>query len=355
MSPSPRLLLTVVQGTEEGAVNYKANGMKFRRLGRSGLKVPVFGLGGWLTYGGSVSGDPVKEILKTAFAGGINFLDQAENYSNGQSELEMGRVLRELNYKRSDWIISTKLYNGYGREEPNSRGLSRKHILEGAEDCLARLGLDYVDIIFCHCFDPEVEMEEIVRGFNHLINQGKILYWGTSTWTAAQIESAITVAKELNLVGPVAEQPCYNLIDSRASFEGDLLPIFEKYGYGSTIFSPLARGLLTGKYSKGIPDDARLSTSSSDPYIKHLAQRMSTPEGKREIETVDRLNKYATEKLGCSVSHLALAWCLSNPNVSSVILGASKPEQIADNLKALDVVDKLTPEVKAELEVILRG
>ncbi|KAH9486136.1 Putative voltage-gated potassium channel subunit beta [Psilocybe cubensis] len=330
--------------------------MPFRRLGPSGLRVPVFSLGGWLTLGGTIKGDPVKEIMKVAFENGINMFDTAEAYAGGKSEEEMrlilnyrGRVIRELGLRRTDLVITTKIFWG-PRHGPNDQGLSRKHIIEGTQESLARLGLDYVDVIFAHRHDQNVSMEEIVRAFNYVIEKGWALYWGTSEWTAREIEEAHHVANKLNLIAPVAEQ-CKHHMFHRDRPEKEYGPLYKKYHMGTTTWSSLAGGLLTGKYNDGIPKDSRFDTHSN--FLKEDLKRYESPEGKEQIRKVKELTKLAEEKLSTSVATLALAWVAKNTNTSTVILGATKPEQILENLKAIDVIPKLTPEIMREIEEIL--
>ncbi|CDZ98144.1 voltage-gated potassium channel beta-2 subunit [Phaffia rhodozyma] len=333
------------------SIEYDPKNMIFSRLGRSGLRVSRLSLGGWLTYGGAVKGDPVKDIIKTAFENGINFFDNAENYSNGQSEVEMGRVFKELGIRRSDIVVSSKVFSGVGRKGPNDRGLSRKHIIEGVDQSLKRLGLDYLDIVLAHRPDVTVPMEEIVRSFTYLINQGKAFYWGTSEWTALQLEEAFHVANKFGLIAPTVEQPQYSLL-VRDKLEREFLPIFDRYGLGTMIWSPLSSGFLTGKYNDGIPENSRYATNPGE--FQDTIAALKSPEGQAKIEKVKKLTKLAEEKLGCTVTHLSLAWTITNPNVSSCILGASKPEQVIDNLKALDVIPKLTPEILKEIDDIVQ-
>jgi len=329
---------------------YDPKNMPFRRLGPSGLRVPVFSLGGWLTLGGTVLGDPVKEIIKVAFENGINMFDTAEGYAAGKSEEEMGRVIKELGLRRTDLIISTKLF--WGGDGPNDMGLSRKHIIEGTKLSLKRLGLDYVDVIFAHRPDPTVPMEEVVRAFNHVIDQGWSFYWGTSEWSAQQLEEAHHVAHVYGLIAPIAEQ-CQHHMLHRERPEREYDPIYRNYGMGTTVFSALAGGLLTGKYNKGIPDDSRLAKHADLPFLKQLIDSFGEEEGRKKLKIVQDLNNLAQNELGCSVAHLALAWVAKNPNTSTVILGASKPEQVLDNLKAIEVIPKLTPAVLEKIENIL--
>ncbi|KAG8721843.1 hypothetical protein FRC08_009644 [Ceratobasidium sp. 394] len=340
----------MVVKNSEVKVEYDPKNMQFRRLGAAGLRVPVFSLGGWLTFGGTVKGDPVKEIVKTAFDNGINMIDLAEGYANGDSEREIGRVVEELGLRRSDLILTGKIFFGQGRKGPNDKGLSRKHIIEGVNETLERLRTDYVDIIFAHRPDPTVPMEEVVRAFDHVINTGKAFYWGTSEWSARQIEEAHHVARALNLIPPVAEQVQYHCLH-RQRFEVEYKPIFEKYGYGTTIWSALASGLLTGKYNDGVPKGSRFDTNPE--FFKETVESLSKEDGQKKLDKVKELATFAEKELGTSVSALALAWAASHPNASTVILGATKPEQIIDNLKALDVIKKITPEVREKINKIL--
>ncbi|KAF8204131.1 voltage-gated potassium channel beta-2 subunit [Pholiota molesta] len=324
--------------------------MPFRRLGPSGLRVPLFSLGGWLTFGSTVVGDPVKEIIKTAFDNGINMIDTAEIYANGKSEEEIGRVIKELNIERSDLIITTKVFYGYKHGgSPNDQGLSRKHIIEGTKACLERLQMDYVDVIFAHRPDNTANlvfspMEEIVRAFNHAY------YWATSEWSAREIEEAHHVAARFGLIGPIAEQCEHNMFH-RERPEKEYDPLYQKYGLGTTVWSALAGGLLTGKYNDGIPEGSRYATHN---FLKNRAKSLhETPEGLDKINKVRALTKLAKEELNTTPAALALAWIARNPNTSTVILGATSPQQILDNLKALEVIPKLTPEILAKIDHIL--
>ncbi|KDQ56259.1 hypothetical protein JAAARDRAFT_36435 [Jaapia argillacea MUCL 33604] len=330
-------------------VEYDPKGMPFRLLGSSGLRVPVFSLGGWLTLGGTVVGDPVKEIIKVAYENGINMFDTAEAYAKGKSEIEMGRVIKELGLRRTDLIVTTKIYWGL-RSGPNDLGLSRKHIIEGTKECLERLQLSYVDVIFAHRPDSTVPMEEIVRAFSWVIDQGWAFYWATSEWSARDIEEAYSVAERYNLHKPIAEQCQHNMFH-RERPEKEYAPIYKKYKIGTTVWSALASGLLTGKYNNGIPEGSRFDTNKD--FFKNTLQSLTQEEGLAKIEKVKKLTALAENKLGCSPTHLALAWVAKNPNTSTVILGASKPEQVVDNLKALEVIPKLTDEIIEEIEAIL--
>ncbi|KAI0925651.1 hypothetical protein AcW1_008029 [Taiwanofungus camphoratus] len=334
----------------EVKAEFDAKNMPFRRLGPSGLRVPLLSLGGWLTLGGSVRGDPVKEIIKVAFENGINMFDTAEGYAAGQSEIDMGRAIRELGLRRTDLVITTKLFWGT-HGSPNDKGLSRKHIIEGTQECLQRLGMDYVDVIFAHRPDYTVPIEETVRAFNFVIEKGWAFYWATSEWSSQEIEEAHHVANKLGLIGPIAEQVQHHMLH-RERPEREYAPIYRNYGMGTTVFSALAGGLLTGKYNNGIPADSRLAVEKEQQF-KDRAAHLSTPDGKAMLAKIKALAQLAENELGCKVSHLALAWVAKNPNTSTIILGASKPEQVLDNLKALEVIPKLTPEVMQKVEAIL--
>ncbi|KIM64182.1 hypothetical protein SCLCIDRAFT_1213610 [Scleroderma citrinum Foug A] len=332
-------------------VEFDPKNMPFRRLGESGLRVPLFSLGGWLTLGVTVVGDPVKEIIKLAFENGINMFDTAEGYGRGRSEVEMGRVIKELGYRRSDLVITTKLFFGT-RSGPNDTGLSRKHIIEGTQQSLSRLGLDYVDVIFAHRPDYTTPMEEIVRAFNFVIEKGWAFYWATSEWSARDIEEAHHIADKLNLIAPIAEQCQHNMLH-RERPEKEYAPLYKKYSIGITVWSALASGLLTGKYNDGIPPESRFATHSD--IFKDTVKNLNEEEGMGKINKVKELSQLAETELGCSITHLALAWVARNPNTSTIILGASKPEQVLDNLKALEVIPKLTPEILSKIEEILKN
>ncbi|CAE6477162.1 unnamed protein product [Rhizoctonia solani] len=323
---------------------YDPKNMIFRRLGNTGLRVPILSLGGWLSYGGSVNGSQVNDIIKAAFDAGINFFDTAESYGNGSSELEMGRAIKELGLRRSSLVISTKLFNGVGRKGPNDRGLSRKHLIEGMNESLERLQMDYVDIVFAHCPDPDVPMLEIVRGFTWLINQGKAFYWGTSNWSAIQIEEAHHVAHAHGLIAPAADQCCYNAFN-RKRVEEEYQHVYDRYNYGLTTYSPLDGGFLTGKYNSGeIPQDSRYATSQQDPWIATLRELLKSDKGKERISKVKKLEVIANE-LQSDLATLSLAWVMKNPHVSTLIIGATRISQVEANLKALDLLPKVSDEI----------
>lgn len=319
--------------------------MQYKNLGRSGLKVSQLSYGAWVSFGNQLDVKEAKTLLQCCRDHGVNFFDNAEVYANGRAEEIMGQAIRELGWKRSDLVISTKIF--WGGQGPNDKGLSRKHILEGTKASLKRLDMDYVDLIYCHRPDPTTPMEETVRAMNHVIDHGWAFYWGTSEWSAQQITEAWAVAGRLDLVGPVVEQPEYNLL-SRHKVELEYLPIYSTYGLGLTTWSPLASGVLTGKYNKGtIPPDSRFAL---DNY-KSLATRSLQDE---VLLKVNGLKPIAYE-LDATLAQLAIAWCASNPNVSSVITGATKESQIVENMKALEVLPKLTPDVLEKIEAIVQN
>jgi voltage-dependent potassium channel beta subunit len=319
--------------------------MEYRFLGGSGLKVSALSLGAWVTYGGQVGEDIAYDCMKAAYKSGVNFFDNAEVYANGNAEVVMGNVIRRLGWKRSDLVISTKLF--WGGDGPNDNGLSRKHIIEGMNASLDRLQLDYVDLVFCHRPDLYTPVEETVRAMNYLLDQGFAFYWGTSEWPADKIMEAYGVARREHLVPPLMEQPQYHMFH-RQRVEVEYAHLYEEIGLGTTIWSPLDSGMLTGKYNNGIPEGTRVSMEGYD----WLKERFESEEGKKKIDKVRQLTGIA-EDLGCSMAQLALAWCLKNPNVSTVITGASKAEQVTENMKALDVVPKLTEDVNERIEGIL--
>lgn len=315
--------------------------MEYRHLGKAGLKVSALSLGAWVTYGGQVGEEPAEECMRAAYDSGVNFFDNAEAYARGNAETVMGNILKRTGWRRESYIVSTKIF--WGGDGPNDTGLSYKHIVEGVNNALKRLQLEYVDLVYAHRPDPETPIEETVRAMDLIIRQGKAFYWGTSEWSAADIMRADAIARQHNLTPPSMEQPQYNMF-WRHKMESEYLPIFKELGYGTTTWSPLNSGILTGKYNKGIPEGSRLAMQGYSWLRKEV-----TPE---KIAIVGKLEEVAA-KLGYSVSQLALAWCLKNPNVSTVITGASKAEQVHQNLKALEVVPLLTDEVMVEIETIL--
>jgi voltage-dependent potassium channel beta subunit len=299
----------------------KGGDVKYRRLGKAGTKVSVVGLGAWLTFGGSVGDKTAEESIYAAVDSGVNFIDVADAYAGGEAERVVGKAIRNLN--RNDLVISSKLYWPMS-DNVNDRGLSRKHILASVEGSLRRLGTDYLDIYFCHRYDEETPLEETVRAMDDLVHQGKILYWGTSVWEPEQIGNAVEIARQFNAYPPQVEQPRYNLFDRH--IEPEIMPTCARYGIGLTVFSPLAQGLLTGKYNNGIPGDSRAET--------HEWMADEITEGK--LSKVRQLMSIA-EELGVTSPQLALAWVLRRPEVSAVITGASRPEHVKNNVKAAEI------------------
>ncbi|HEX5002303.1 MAG TPA: aldo/keto reductase [Bacteroidia bacterium] len=318
--------------------------MEYRHLGNSGVQVSALSLGSWLTFGKQVGDTTAEELMVMAYDNGINFFDNAEIYARGQSERVMGAILKKMQWERSSYLVSSKVFFGLGDAKPNQRGLSRKHIVEGCHGALQRLQVDYIDLFFCHRPDKSTPIEETVWTMHNLIEQGKILYWGTSEWNASEIMEAHLVAKQHHLIGPVMEQPEYNMF-RRDKMERDYLHLFKYHGMGTTIWSPLASGLLSGKYNNGFPEGTRLGIEGLD----WLKDRVLRDEG---IEKVKAVSKVAAD-LGVSMARLALAWCLKNHHVSTVILGASKVSQLEENISALEVLPLLTPQLMEDIDAIL--
>jgi voltage-dependent potassium channel beta subunit len=321
--------------------------MEYRRLGKSGLQVSALSFGSWVTFGNQVENNVAEECMKIAYDNGINFFDNAEAYAGGRSETVMGDILKKMNWDRSTYIVSSKVF--WGGKLPNQFGLSKKHIVEACNNALRRLQVDYLDLYFCHRPDKNTPIEETVRAMDTLIRQGKILYWGTSEWSAQEIMQAYSVAREFGLTPPTMEQPQYNMFH-RERFENEYSRLYHEIGLGTTIWSPLASGLLTGKYNKEIPTDTRIHLKS----LEWLKEQTLGDEGQRKIEKAKLLEKLAGD-LGTTLPRLALAWCLKNENVSTVITGASKTEQLKDNLHALEVVEKLTGDVMDSIDKVLNN
>lgn len=319
--------------------------MQYRHLGRSGLQVSALSFGAWVTFAQQYGEDLAFDCMKAAYDAGVNFFDNAEAYAQGQAEVVMGNVIRRAGWKRSDLVVSTKVF--WGGDGPNDTGLSRKHVIEGANAALARMQLDYVDLIFCHRPDIYTPIEETVRAMSYLVNSGKAFYWGTSEWSAADIMEAYQIARREHLVPPTMEQPQYHMLH-RERVEKEYARLYQEIGLGTTIWSPLASGLLTGKYNDGMPDGTRMSLAG----YEWLRKNLESPQGQANLAKARQLAPLAAE-LGCTQSQLAIAWCLKNPNVSTVITGASRPEQVVENMAALAVVEKLTPEMVTRIEGIL--
>jgi len=319
--------------------------MVYRYMGKTGLQLSVLSFGSWVTFHKQIEDNTADSLMGMAYDAGINFFDNAEGYAFGESEKMMGRVLKAKNWDRTSYTVSSKVYFGSRVDpKPNQTGLSRKHIVETCHEALQRLQLDYLDLYFCHRPDTNVPIEEVVWTMHNLIQQGKILYWGTSQWSGAEIMEAHRVAQQYGLVGPTMEQPQYNMFE-RFKVEQDYLPVYKNVGLGTTIWSPLAAGFLTGKYLNTIPEDSRLSI----PGFEWLKSRWLQ---EQKIEKLKKLVDLANQ-LGVSMASLAIAWTISNTNVTTAILGATKKEQLTDNLKALDVLKLLTPEVLSTIESIL--
>ena len=310
--------------------------MQYRRLGSSGLKLSALGLGAWVTFGNQIGRGQARELVAQAFDAGINFFDNAETYANGEAERLMGDVLADLRLPRDAWCVSSKVFFGsVDHPAPTQKGLSRKHVVEACEQALRRLRVDHLDLYYCHRPDPDCPIEETVRAMDALIRQGKVLYWGTSEWPADTIREAARIADRNGLHAPTMEQPEYNLLH-RDRLETEYAPLYAELGLGTTTWSPLASGLLTGKYNAGLPDDSRLRT----PGYEWLARRLDSDEGAARLAKARRFTALATE-LGEKPAQLAIAWCLQNPHVSSVILGASRAEQLRENIGALALAAKL--------------
>ena len=321
--------------------------MEYRRLGKSGLRVSELSYGSWVTFSFQLDKAKAKKTMKHAYDAGINFFDNAEVYAAGESEKIMGSALKELGLQRDTYTVSSKVF--FGGQLVTQRGLNAKHIRDGCDAALKRLKLDYLDLFFCHRPDFHTPVEETVRAMDVLVKQGKILYWGTSEWPADRIREAYLIAYKYGLTPPSMEQPEYNMFN-RMKMEKEYLGLFDSEGMGTTIWSPLASGVLTGKYNNGIPDGSRMSL----PDYKFLRDKLESKEGSDRLNKVKRLGKVA-DKLGISLAQLSLAWCLKNKNVSTVILGATNTKQLDENLKSIEYKDLLTDSVMGRIENILKN
>jgi voltage-dependent potassium channel beta subunit len=319
--------------------------MEYRRLGKSGLQVSALSFGSWLTFGNQISDKTADELMGVAYDAGVNFFDNAEGYAEGKSEIVMGNILKAKKWERDTFVVSSKVFFGAERKGPNQMGLSRKHIIEACNAALKRLQVDYLDLYFCHRPDKNTPIEETVWAMNTLLQQGKILYWGTSEWSAAEIMEAITVAKQYNLIGPTMEQPQYNLFE-REKLENEYLHLFNNHRLGTTIWSPLASGILSGKYTNSGVEGTRLAMEG----LEWLKDRTLAAD---RMEKANALQQLANG-LNVSLAKLSIAWCLKNPNVSTVILGASKVPQLQENLQVLEVLPLLTDEVVSKIEDIVK-
>ncbi|SDF92525.1 aldo/keto reductase [Dyella sp. 333MFSha] len=321
--------------------------MEYRRLGSTGLKVSALSYGAWVTFGRQVGRSEARELIALAYDHGVNFFDNAETYNAGDAERLMGDVIADLRLPRDAYTVSSKVFFGAVKDpKPTQRGLSRKHVFDACHQALDRLRVDYLDLYFCHRADPDTPILETVLAMDTLVRQGKVMYWGTSEWAASEIEEAHRLAREHHLIAPSMEQPQYNLLH-RERFEQEYAPLYERYGMGTTIWSPLASGLLTGKYNDGIPDDSRMGHAD----YAWLRESLLGNDGAR-LETVRSLAPIAAD-LGIPLARLSLAWCLKNPNVSTVILGASRTSQLEENLKALDALKLLDDGVMRRIEAEL--
>jgi len=319
--------------------------MEYRYLGNSGVQVSLLSFGSWLTFGKQIGDNTAEELMAYAYDNGVNFFDNAEIYARGESERVMGKILKKMNWERGSYLVSSKAFFGRGDRRPNMTGLSRKHLVEACNEALQRLQVEYLDLFFCHRPDKKTPIEETVWTMNTLINQGKILYWGTSEWSAHEIMEAHLFAQKNHLIGPTMEQPQYNMFH-RQKFEVEFDMLYKNFGLGTTIWSPLASGLLTGKYNDGMPAEGTRLTMEGLEWLKDRTL------AEDRIEKVRQLSALAKE-LGMSMPHLALVWCMKNPNVSTVILGASKLNHLDENLKALEMMDKVNAEVMKQIEGIL--
>lgn len=315
--------------------------MEYRRLGSSGLKLSVLSFGSWVTFHNQLGHETALQCMKAAWEAGVNFFDNAEVYAGGKSEIIMGHVARELGWPRESFVISTKLFWGLTAGPNTKNTLNRKYLMHGIDGSLERLGLEHVDLLFCHRADPETSVEEVVWAMSDIIGSGKAHYWGTSEWPAEAIEEAYEIAERYRLRKPVMEQPQYSLL-SRDRVEQEYAPLYESYQMGTTVWSPLASGALTGKYLDGVPADSRAAL----PGYEWLREYVTAPDNHSQI----RRTIEVAEELGCTPAQLAIAWCTKNPRVSTVITGASGVEQVHENLGALDVIPRLTDEVMARLE-----
>jgi voltage-dependent potassium channel beta subunit len=321
--------------------------MKYRHLGKSGLQLSELSFGAWVTFAQQIDNKTAEKLMTIAYDSGVNFFDNAEAYANGKAETVMGDILKKSGWRRDTFVVSSKVF--WGGDLPNQEGLSRKHVFEACHAALRRLQVDYLDLYFCHRPDPNTPIEETVRAMSDLIAQGKVLYWGTSEWSAVSIREAYRIAREQLLVPPTMEQPQYNMFH-RENLERELAPLCREIGLGTTIWSPLASGLLTGKYNSGDPGDTRISL----PNYDWLREQFQSHEAQRRLAKVKQLARVAKD-LGTTLPRLALAWCLKNPNVSSVLTGASKPEQVKENMTAGTLVEQLDDGIMQCIEAILKG
>lgn len=320
--------------------------MIYNYLGKSGIQISAVSLGSWITFGNQISDEVAKQLMWMAYDKGVNFFDNAESYAHGRSEMVMGRILKDAGWERGSYMVSSKVFHGSGSRKPNQTGLSRKHIVEACDAALGRFQLDYLDLVFCHRPDPNTPIIETIWTMHQLIERGKILYWGTSEWSAQEIMEAHMVARQHHLIGPTMEQPEYNMF-RRRRVEVEYDKLYTSVGLGTTIWSPLASGTLTDKYIGKFPKSTRLSLEN----LQWLKERSLTTE---RLDKIEKLNQLARE-LGTSLAKFAIAWCLQNPHVSTAILGASKPHQLEETLQALDLVAMFNSEINEKVEDILEN
>lgn len=320
--------------------------MEYRRLGKSGLQLSELSFGSWITFGNQIENGISERLMDIAYDAGVNFFDNAEVYANGRSEEVMGNILSKKQWNRDTYVVSSKVFFGAGGKLPTQRGLHRKHVVEACEAALKRLKVDYLDLFFCHRPDKDTPIEETVWTMHNLIAQGKIMYWGTSEWSAQEIMEAHMFAERHHLIGPTMEQPQYNML-TRRKVEVEFSQIYKTVGLGTTIWSPLASGYLTGKYIDQKPDDTRLMRDE----LNWLAEKTFTEENSSKVKALKSL----AEEIGISMPHLGICWCLKNPNVSTVILGASKEDQLIQTLKSKDYLHLLSDEIMNKIELILNN
>ncbi|XP_018589293.1 voltage-gated potassium channel subunit beta-3-like [Scleropages formosus] len=316
-----------------------------RNLGKSGLRVSCLGLGTWVTFGAQVSDEMAENLVTVAYENGINLFDTAEVYATGRAELTLGSIIKKKGWRRSSFVVTTKIY--WGGQAETERGLSRKHIIEGLKGSLSRLQLEYVDIVFANRTDISSPMEEVVRAMTFVINQGLAMYWGTSRWSTVEIMEAYSVARQFNLIPPVCEQAEYHYFQ-RDKVEAQLPELYHKIGVGAMTWSPLACGIITGKYSEGVPEGSRAALKG----YQWLKERMDSESGRRQLDKVKELHLLA-ERLGCTAAQLAIAWCLRSEGVSCVLLGASNTEQLLENLGSIQLLSQLTAEIVDEMDSVL--
>ncbi|XP_075941142.1 voltage-gated potassium channel subunit beta-2-like [Anarhichas minor] len=330
---------------KECDVTMEQSNMPYRNLGKSGLRVSCLGLGTWVTFGSQISDEMAERVMTEAYDSGVNLFDTAEVYASGRAETTLGNILKKKGWRRSSYVVTTKIY--WGGQAETERGLSRKHIIEGLRGCLSRLQLDYVDIVFANRSDINAPMEEVVRAMTFVIDQGMAMYWGTSRWTAVEIMEAYSVARQFNLVPPVCEQAEYHYFQ-RDKVELHLPELYHKIGVGAMTWSPLACGLLTGKYNTGVPESSRAAIKG----YAWLKERLHSDEGKKQLSKIKELHLLA-DRLNCTAAQLAIAWCLRSEGVSSVLLGVSNTEQLLENLGSIRVLSQLTPPLIAEMDTLL--